>query len=64
MKHISSEERISGFEHRAPNKKHVSVDLDDVSECLFEMNENGKNYYIYVYIYYEWPDYVNRPKLE
>jgi putative phage-type endonuclease len=37
------EERISGFEHRAPNKKHVSEDTgEEVSECLFEMNENGK----------------------
>lgn len=39
------EERISGFEHRAPNKKQVSSGNDsneEVSECLFEMNENGK----------------------
>jgi putative phage-type endonuclease len=35
------EERVSGFEHRAPNKKQVSVD-EEVSGCLFEMNENGK----------------------
>jgi putative phage-type endonuclease len=38
------EERVSGFEHRAPNKKQLSSDDDsiEVSECLFVMNENGK----------------------
>jgi hypothetical protein len=34
------EERVSGFEHRAPNKKQVYD--EEVSECLFVMNENGK----------------------
>jgi putative phage-type endonuclease len=36
------EERVSGFEHRAPNKKQVSAEEEDESGCLFEMNEDGK----------------------
>ena len=36
------EERVSGYEHRAPNKKAVPIDLEVISECLFEINEHGK----------------------
>ena len=33
-------ERITGFEHRAPNKKQIMEEEDN--GCLFVMNENGK----------------------
>ena len=39
---IVLEERESGFDHRAPNKKQSSYDVEIVGDCLFIPNEDGK----------------------